>query len=173
MLSLAERHTDRVKRKAENMLDSLASSGGGVGAALAHAVNFTDALAGLTEDERNEVMRTSEDGFRNAMSGDVVADMTKYAGIGIPNPLIVPPGDMPPLVDLGAVEKVQAGDKSGWGDTSGNANGRAIAAQDTGASSNNGAASETPEEIAKREAKAQATRDAKGDGTTTIIPAKK
>jgi hypothetical protein len=167
MLSLAERQKDRVLRKAENMLDSEGGNErGGVNTALTHAQNLADSLAGLSEDERQEVMKQSEDGFRNAMSGEPVGDMGKYAGIGIVNPLIVPAADMPPPPDLGPVEKVEAG--GGWGTANGNANGRAVEAQ-AGDSANNGEAVETPAEIAKREQAEALTAAQKGRGTNTVV----
>jgi hypothetical protein len=167
MLPLAERQADRVKRIAENMAEEGQPSDTALAAAHNEAANFLDAMSGLTVDQRKEVMAKAEDGFKSLSDGPVVGDFSKYAGVGIANPLTMPVSDMPPAADLSLIEESKAGN-GGWG--AGNANGRAVEAQ-AGASSNDGAPSETPEEIAAREEAARVAQASRGNGTTTVVPA--
>lgn len=167
MKSLSERFADRAQRKAENAAESNNGTNTSVGAAMVAIGTANDLVRSLGEEDKRlvmETMRDSSDGFDSLAEDDT--GNFKYAGIGIVNPLVVPPSDASQAVPVEAAE-VQAG--AGWG--TGNANGRAVEEQ-AGDSSNGGAASETEEEIAKRQAAEEVARLAgqKGTGKTTVIP---
>lgn len=128
MKSLAERHAERAERKFENAAESTAGNiSGRVGQAATLMEQAQAAYAGLTNDEKAELHAAYAgadpvDGFRSLAEDD--AGNFKYAGIGIVNPLMVPPADQPAPVSLSELEARAGNGGGGWGD--GNANGRAV-----------------------------------------------
>lgn len=128
MKSLAERHEDRANRKFENAAESTAGNiSGRVGQAATLMEQAQAAYAGLTESEREELHAAyagvdPTDGFKSLAEDD--NGNFKYAGIGIVNPLMVPPADQPAPVSLSELEARAGNGGGGWGD--GNANGRAV-----------------------------------------------
>lgn len=126
MKSLAERHEDRAKRKFENAAESTHGDAGGNIANAAYLMEKAqEAFAGLTEEQRAELRAAYEGSDMSLDNRSLAEDDSgnfKYAGIGVVNPLVVPPSDYPAQVSLSEIA-ARAGNGGGW---VGNANGRAI-----------------------------------------------
>jgi hypothetical protein len=122
MKSLAERHIERAQRKADNAAESPdLGIGGNVGAASIAIATAQEAFAGLTDEQKGELveaMGSDADGFASnlpdAYGGAFDSNGNlRTAGIGVVNPLIAP---------VTAAERVEgeagtagAGSALGWG----------------------------------------------------------
>lgn len=135
MKSLEARHAERAYRKLENASDGSGNAAftvGGIGNAAYLIEQTREAVAGLSDEERSalyELIKGDGDLFSGSGS-PVVTDFSDYAGIGIVNPLIVPPAGQVLPVDLDEVKASAGNGGAAWVD--GNVNGRAVKAASNG-----------------------------------------
>jgi hypothetical protein len=115
MQTLSARHADRAQRKADNEAYSVVGeSGGNFGLAMVRLAEAQTAIGNLSGEQRDELaammQKNGIDGFVDETNLYDSNGNLKHAGVGVVNPLIVPPA-------------AQTGDNigggvadNGWGD---------------------------------------------------------